>query len=181
MEGVRAYAYPTENTTDFRLFYHGYKNWDYGYTCYFPNVEINDLKIFLMAENREDRTPLPSGFAITFMNFSGEYDMHLSTTKKTAPTRIWYNETTGLYEQKTNVSKTGYVNDNPIKPPEFIRILNNTEGYDYFSSISGYMNKSTFFNLTRISEGTKINGIITETKVLNQGRLTDETPILPFD
>ena len=134
-----------------------------------------------MAIDESDRTAIPAGTKITFMNFSSEYNMHLDDTIKIAPTRVFYDEATGKYSQTTNKAVTGMVNDNPITPPDYIRFLNNDMGYDFASSIEGYMTNSTFFNGTRISVGTKKNGVITETEVIHGGKTEDNTPIIPFD
>ena len=178
IQNVTAYVASLSN---FTLFYHGYNNWDYGYKCYFPNVEIDGLKLYNMAISDSDRTAIPKNTSIKFMNFSSEYNMHLDDTIKVAPTRVFYDEATGEYSQTTKKSVTGMVNDNPITPPEFIRFLNNDMGYDFTSSIKGYMEKSTFFNGTRISVGTKKNGVITETNVIHVGKTEDNTPSIPFD
>jgi hypothetical protein len=132
------------------------------------------------ASNPTVRTLVPEGSTISFMSFPGEYNLHLDNTLKVAPTRVFKNED-GTYSQTTNKTVTGLVNDNPITPPEFIRFVNNTMKYDFTSTIVTFMGKSTFFNGTRISEGTKSNGVFTETKVINHGSITDETPTLPFD
>ena len=177
IENLSAYAL---DLSLFKLFFHSYNNWDYGYKCYFPSVEINGFTLYQMDEDPEKRTAVPEGSEIVFMNFSGEHNLHLENTVLKAPTRVFKNED-GTYSQTTKKEVTGLVNDNPITPPEYIRFLNNDNNYNYTSTIESYMKKSTFFNGTRISIGTKTDGVITETEIINEGKQEDNTPILPFD
>ena len=177
IENLEAY---TLAPSSFKLFFHSYQNWDYGYKCHFPSVEINGFKLYKMATNAKDRTLFGAGTKIPFMNFTNEYNLHLDNTLTIAPTRVFKNDD-GTYSQTTNKALTGLVNDNPITPPEYIRFLNNDMGYDFTTSIEGNMKNSTFFNGTRISLGTKTNGVITETTIINAGKSEDNTPFLPFD
>ena len=178
IQNLNAY---TAEFNNFKLVYHGYKNWYYGYTCCFPSIEIDNLKIYKQPGDPSTRTELAAGTKITFMNYPSENNMHLENTASVAPTRVFYNEETGTYSLTTNKAVTGLVNDNPITPPEYIRFLNNEEGYDFTSTFDVFMARSTFFNNTRIVVGTKKDGVITEINVINPGKSEDNTPILPFD
>lgn len=54
---------------------HYHSNWYYGYTCAFPNITIDNLKLF----NRDTEQPLPAGYKIHYFRFlERAKQMHLS-------------------------------------------------------------------------------------------------------
>ena len=61
-----------------------------------------------------------------------------SKTKEPIPDKIYYTDV----EARNNL--------NPIVPPEYIKIMNNKQGYDFTSKIKEYMKTTTFFDNTNI-------------------------------
>lgn len=88
----------------FGIVWHGFTNWYYGYTCYFPNIIIDNLEIQNIADGETVNFVYPKCAVIS-------KDVHLED-----------------YDGK---------NDNPIVPPEFIKIKNNSHGYKYYVPNSG--------------------------------------------
>lgn len=164
----------------FKLIHHSYQNWYYGYECVFPSLEFDNLMLYnykLGEDGTIDKSPIEAGTEIAFSNLSTE-NIHLPETKNTAPTRIYYDESTGKYVQGKRPEVTGYVNDNPITPPEYIRFLNCD--YDFKSYFDTFMTQSTFLDDTNIFEGTRIDGVVTVTNLINKGKV-EEIPTISID
>ena len=104
---------------DFGIISHTYTNWYYGYKCYFPNVIIDNLEI------QSQKNDIPNGATVSFVH------------SKCAVA-------TGLNIHLENIS--GAENENPVGPPEFIKIINNSKGYKY------YIPDVNFFKKTDLSE-----------------------------
>ena len=92
---------------EFYLFRHHYNDWDFGYKCYLPSIEINGLKLF----NRKTGEALGSNYSNLFL-----FTNKLSTTK--APY---------MHLDEVNSQK----NNNPIGVPEYIKITSNENGYKF--------------------------------------------------
>ena len=167
----------------FSIIRHSYRNWYYGYECAFPSLELDNLVLYnykLGEDGTLDTSPIAAGTKIKFSNLVTE-DIHLPETKNTAPIRIYYDETTGKYVQGTRPEVTGYVNDNPITPPEYIKFLNNEHGYNFAWWFEDYFGTdSTFLDDTYIFEGTRINGVVTVTNLINKGKY-EEIPTISLD
>lgn len=72
LSDVKAYVY-TDRTV--RLLYHGYKNWYFGYTCYYPNISVDNLDFYDIKTGE----PLPPGYRIELTNSVAQASkMHLS-------------------------------------------------------------------------------------------------------
>ncbi len=102
---------------DFWIFMHAFSNWNYGYKCYIPNFEINNLRILKRATG-EDVGP---GYEIDVMNRYKDKYMHREKTYSTPLIRNINHTWTVLEDDFTN--------DNPTGKPEYIKITNNEAGY----------------------------------------------------
>ncbi len=103
---------------------HVYLNWDFGYKCYYPNIDIEGLKIEGLTEGSEV-------YFLTEHSSAGkEPNMHLPETL-TVP---------HVYEDGTQDMK----NFNPIVPPEYVKI-------DVEGDIKVHMTKMPFFDKTDFS------------------------------
>lgn len=103
IKDTKAYNYPTGTTW---LVYHGFLNHYYGYTCHFPNIVVDNLE-FTNTDNIE--------FVYAPWIIHGETAIHESTLKINR-----YINAKGTLD-----------NENPIVPPEFVKILNNEAGENY--------------------------------------------------
>ena len=157
LDDVRAYA----STGNFYMFHHSYTNWDYGYKCHIPNIDINNLSLY----NVKTKRPLADETEITF--FYGDKDnyMHLGNTASTNPREIMYNEATGLYYIAIN-SSANFRNDNPIGMPDYIKIRNNPHNYKfrfvknadpsfYFANTKFYYSDTEYYQGTNHSDTNK--------------------------
>ena len=186
------------------IIYHHYSNWYYGYECHFPNVTIDNIeyysrhsgKIVSAADMGQIEFAVRSiNNGATSYSFISEKNLHLDTTANTHPnfadvdedgdklvdgTNIAYDST----ESKNGVEDTSsYKNLNPIVPPDYIKILNNKQGYDFTSKIKYYMTKTSFFDETKIIVGsTDASGNLTVTEIITKKPEADDiiTPILPY-
>lgn len=123
LDNVTAYVNPDGK---FYMFYHSYTNWDYGYKCYIPNINISNLSLY----NLKTKRALADETEITF--FYGDKDnyMHLDKTYSTNPRVIMKNDATGLYYIAVDAG-ADLRNDNPIGMPDYIKITNNTHNYKF--------------------------------------------------
>jgi len=134
-EGTITFKNCTANVSsgDFYIFEHGYRNWDFGYQCHFPNLILDNLtvngleggaKIHIVTNNRcvklEPNLHLPTTLYVPAMNSDGTAD------------------------------EGNMTNNNPIAPPNFIKVINNNSGYDF------YIAKTPFF------ENTEKVGVVEE-------------------
>ena len=132
IKNVKSYVF---TTYDVSLAMHTYSNWYFGYQACFPSLDITNLDFY----NINTREPLPAGYEIKLCRTSvtAEPALHLSETKNTAPfypdvdndkdgfvdeTEIPYDDVVARDGIKVGTSR---VNLNPIKPPEFIKIIQN--------------------------------------------------------
>ncbi len=90
---------------DFYIFYHSFANFDFGYTCYIPNIEISDLTVYSKASGQEQA----SGYGIKMFNGSMEREPYMHTE-----------DLGGKGE-----------NANPTVAPEYIKIATNEKGYAF--------------------------------------------------
>ena len=147
LENVDAYI----SDSAFYVFYHGYSNWDYGYKCYIPNIDISNINIY----NVKTKAPI-NDLAMNFF-YGGKDDyMHLDTTYNTSPKVVALNEATGLYEIIVDTSGqysldrpsdkyyldeslpiNRYRNHNPIGMPDYIKITNISKNYTFKFVASG--------------------------------------------
>lgn len=114
------------------LVQHSFINWDYGYSCHFPNILVDNLTLV----GRD------AGYEISFTSewksMGQEPNMHLSETLN-----VPYKDPDTGEESSKNV--------NPIVPPEFITIVNNEGGYKYLMT-----NDLPFFKNTKIDGVTLV-------------------------
>lgn len=83
-------------------------NHDYGYTCHIPNMEIDNL---MLAPGFNPKLVFIEGGAVTI-----EEDQYMGESK---------------YIHKEFLS-TGAKNENPIVPPSYVKVTNNTEGLSFY-------------------------------------------------
>ena len=158
---LQAYGYSTSKTY---LVYHTYNNWYYGYTCVFPNLELDNLSFY----DINTYEPYEEGKAVylTGTSISATSKRHLpeSHTNPYFPTvdadkdgkidePLFDRDLDGRIDgacdldgdgvigntslDYTSKSESGtkhtgtYVNLNIVRPPEFIKILNNEAGLVY--------------------------------------------------
>ncbi len=104
---------------------HVFVNWDFGYTCHFPNIDIENLKIEGMPEDGKV-------YFLTEHSSAGkEPNMHLTETL-TVP-------------HKYDDDSTDMKNFNPIVPPEYVKI-------DIDGDVKVHMTKMPFFDKTDFSK-----------------------------
>ena len=115
---------------DFYVFHHSYNNWYYGYDCYFPNIVIDNLKVDGLSEGSLMNLVSEQN------SFLREPNMHLS-------------ETVNIPERRPD-EVISMKNTNPIIPPKFIKIINNSNAGDF------RVTKSSFFDSTDMT-GIKID------------------------
>ena len=132
------------------IFYHNYTNWDFGYECHFPSTTIdglefydrltqekmvdNDVMIYILTESKstskENNMHLPTVVGGTDENYNPApwySDFDKNGDELVDGTNIKFDGSTdrnGVQDTSSNV------NVNPIVPPEYIRIYNNTD-YTY--------------------------------------------------
>ena len=151
------------------IFYHNYTNWDFGYECHFPSATIDGLEFYdrLTQEKMMDKD-LMIYIMTESKSTSKENNLHLENvvggTVSGYNPAPWYcyedkdgdglvDGTNVAYDAATEEANRNGVqitdstlNVNPIVPPEYIRIYNNT-GYTYnFPSTS----VTSFFANTEI-------------------------------
>ena len=130
IDNVRCYVAPNKQ---FNVFLHSFVNWYFGYKCYIPSVEIKDIAIYDSTSYNEDTGEFKlfdSNYQYLYMYSKiGDKNMHLEQTS------------------------TGVKNDNPIGPPEFIKISSNKNGYKF--NIPYYSESDSFFADTEFTSGTE--------------------------
>ncbi len=104
---------------------HNYKNWDFGYTCYFPNIEMENVKIEGLTEGAKVY------FLSEDISAGNEPNMHLEETLN-----VPHENEGGSADMK---------NYNPIVPPEYVKI-------DIQDDIQVHMTKMPFFENTDFSK-----------------------------
>ncbi len=113
------------------VFYYYYTNWDYGYTCHFPNLLIDNMKI----------VGLDAGEKIHIVNEKGsilrEPDMHLPKTRYVP-----------MKHHSGKDDENNMTNANPVVPPKFIRILNNIYGYEFILPHCDFFEKAEKVGVT---------------------------------
>ena len=104
IKDTKADGYATGKTW---LLFHNYRNWYYGYTCHFPNIVVDNLNF----TNTD---------TVEFL-----YDGPAWISRQET-----INEPTVKYDYDTKVYGT-FENNNPVVPPEFVKIINNKSGENY--------------------------------------------------
>ena len=124
IDGLDLYASSPEVT----LVPFGFANWYFGYTCHIPNVIIKGLRVF----DKKTREPMPEGYPVNIYSkgIAVEPYMHKPETKQTHPRSIQYSEELGK-KAFLPVPERGFVNDNPIAPPEYVKLIDNEGKYLY--------------------------------------------------
>ena len=177
---TRGTADDNYSTTRTYLVYHKYENWYFGYQACFPSLEINNLSYY----DLKTKKALPEGFEVRLCDTTSimnDKALHLPETLAKPPQYPHVDKDGDGYVDNTTVkynknqTKTygirgdGNKNLNPIKPPETIKITNNTGGYVYrVVNTSGYNvgdggyydsveNKGGFFGDTKFWYGTGPN------------------------
>ena len=74
----------------FYMFFHSYNNWDYGYKCYIPNIEIDNINLY----NVKTKAAINEANISFFSGGKNNY-MHLDTYPGAAEKVIIFTETTG--------------------------------------------------------------------------------------
>lgn len=146
-------------TTRAFLFYHSYSNWDYGYQAYFPNLTVENLRYY----DFNTREPMPEGTRIYLVGggIDREPAMHAKYTKNTDAifpdvdadgdglvdgTKIPYDD---VVDKRGVIDVGNKINNNPIIPPEHIKILGNTEaGYEFVVHDTSECEDGGFFGTT---------------------------------
>ena len=122
IDNVTAYV----SDGSFQVFFHNYTDWDYGYKCYIPNIEIIDLVLY----NRNTREKLDSSYA----------DLNLFTDRLSTLKSPYMN-----LEEIDSVK-----NNNPIGVPEYIKITSNKMGYrfklPYNSDVDSFFSEVDFYS-----------------------------------
>ena len=124
IDGMDLYASSNEMT----LVPFHFVNWNFGYVCHVPSVEIKNVRVF----DKKTRKPAPQGYPVNIYSttVAAEPYMHLDVTKKTHPQAIGWNENEKKY-MFMPVPERGFVNENPTVPPEYVKLINNEAGYLY--------------------------------------------------
>ena len=125
-EGTITFKNCTANVSrgDFYIFEHFFANWYFGYTCYFPNLIVDNLKVKGLDEGAKVHVITES------RSVGREPNMHLPETKNVPEKRL--------------DDVVSMRNANPIVPPKFIKILNNNSGYDF------HLSECDFFKNTEL-------------------------------
>ena len=139
IDGMDAYVFTRGNKannysgTSTYLVYHKYTNWYFGYTTYFPSLNINNLNYY----DIKTREKLPAGFEVKLCDGSviKEPALHLSKTVNSHPLR----GTT----QNGKLDSSSYENLNIVTPPENIKITGNDGGYVYLIPNTGTRGKES--------------------------------------
>ncbi len=152
IDGFKLYA----SCDSLTLVPHVYKNWDFGYTCHIPSVEIKNVEIFY----KDSRKPVPDGYPVRVYptTMAAEPNMHLPETSVTPPLSIQWSDERGEYVFAPDESR-GLSNDNPITPPAYVKIIldgsNDTTGkYSYQVLDTSMHGDGGFFGKTRFICGT---------------------------
>ncbi len=104
VENVTAYI----NDAPFYIFLHGFSNFDYGYRCHIPNISLDGLRIALKTTREDVGADYPSINIYTAeRSMQKQPYMHLSPMPDGTP------------------------NNNPIAPPEYVKVSKNAGGYKY--------------------------------------------------
>ena len=102
---------------DFWIFFHGFGNWYYGYKCYMPSYDINNLKIV----KRSTGEDVGEGFEFDVIHKYKDKYMHREQTFCTPLVRN--------IDHTWTVFDGNFNNDNPIGKPDYIKITGNDSGY----------------------------------------------------
>ena len=129
------------------LVYHSYRNWFYGYTCHFPNIVVDNLN-FVSTDTVDYLHAAPAWMR-------DEITIHEDTVVK--------NYTSPGKEENLDLT-----NNNPVVPPEFLKVINNKSGTNY--NIAPYAEYSFFYN-TKIEIDT--NGDTEPDKSYYQNKIYD--------
>ncbi|MBO7304200.1 MAG: hypothetical protein J6V09_03175 [Clostridia bacterium] len=130
VRNVKAYIFTSRPSYLIRC---GYTNWYFGYPVAYPNVVVENLTYY----DQETGLPLPDGYEIKLFRFSSGFEpaMHLPTTTASHPyyakvdfdgdglidgTDIPYD---GVPSNGGVMHPTSYTNENPVRPPEYIKII----------------------------------------------------------
>ena len=100
---------------DAQVFYHSYTNWNYGYTCCFPNLLIDNPTINGLDDGARIHIVHPTSGVVR------EPHLHL---EKTLNVPVKNYDGTDDLENMTNT--------NVVVPPKFIKIINNNSGCDFY-------------------------------------------------
>ncbi len=109
----------------FYLVGHYFVNWDYGYVCYFPNIEVENVKVEGLSEGSKVY------FLSEDVSAGKEPNMHLSETL--------------VVPHRTDDGEVDMKNYNPIVPPQYVKI-------DIAGDIKVHMSKMPFFENTDFSK-----------------------------
>ncbi len=102
VDNVTAYV----NDGPFYIFHHSYANFYFGYTCYIPNMEITDLALC----SKVSGVKLDSSYdQLKFFDGSMESQPYMHTD---------------------DLGGKG-TNENPVTPPDYIKIVSNKNGYSF--------------------------------------------------
>ncbi len=102
VENVKVYI----NRTPFYIFLHSFSNFDYGYKCHIPSMELRGLEIFY----KDTRESVGEGY---------ELDFFTANSMSRYP-----------YMHTADLGGAGE-NKNPITPPKYLKILDNDLNYKF--------------------------------------------------
>ena len=114
IKNVRAVA----NDDDFFFMHHSYSNFVYGYKCTYPNLLIDNFEL----------SSHPNGYAIKMT------DENTSVLKEPN----LHKDTVVNVPVVLDDESLDYKNYNPIRPPEYLTVKNNPNGYSYVISDSDF-------------------------------------------
>ena len=132
IKDLKAYVYPNMPTY---LAGHSYYNWYFGYKCYFPNIEIDNITYY----NLDTLQPLPAGHEVLIcgQSIANEPAQHLSETVKCPPRYADVDEDGDGFVDGTNipyddvVERAGVLDEasrknlNQVTPPSIISVMRN--------------------------------------------------------
>ena len=95
-------------------FFHGYVNWNFGYTCYFPNIIIDNPTVNGLAPGAKIDVVRREG------SFTDEPNMHLPKTLNKPAVK-----------HDGTLDEGNMTNQNPNVPPKFIKVINNNSGHEF--------------------------------------------------
>ncbi|MBO7304998.1 MAG: hypothetical protein J6V09_07240 [Clostridia bacterium] len=159
---------------------HGYSNWYFGYICYFPSIELDNVNFFDIETNE----PLAAGYEIKLVCTDENVNtkMHLKESHVAANYEVADRNNDGYvdmpdldedgileatkylyadYKDKKYFKSNDYHNVNPVCPPEYIRIFNNdgvngAGGYVFTldsTASSGYISNGGYYGVAENNGG----------------------------
>ena len=158
VKNVNIYATITEEKLAY-LLCHSYRNWNYGYQAYFPNVSIENLRYY----DFETRKPMGKGTRVYLVGSSIDFEpaIHREYTLNTNAVYPDVDEDGDGLVDGTDIPFDDFVsprgvphptskkNMNPVIPPEYVKVIGNKEvGYDFIIHDTSVYDDGGFFGTT---------------------------------